>query len=251
MGGVPVGSFASGGVLSWEGAGHDPTGRDDRTGTVPRRPDVDGVDRRDRAGHRGDGVLRAVPAVGEREHAAHAGADLLLPLPGPDVEPAGRVRGPGDGGPAGVRGRRRVHAVRAERAAQRRPVRRHRPGRRARGRAVHPCRAVRLPAPGRLLRHRHVGDRRGVPIGDAAHRVPGRRQRAVVDGEEHLRRLLAGEQAGPHLLGITRSRGRRDADRGAHPALPPRSGHAGGRGTPSWAPAASASTCATPSCSCG
>ena len=42
--------------------------------------------------------------------------------------------GPGDRGPAGLRGRRRVHALRAERAAQRRPVRRHRPRRRAGGR---------------------------------------------------------------------------------------------------------------------
>ena len=54
-----------------------------------------------------------VAAVGEREHAAHARRDALLPVAGPDVEPARRLRGSGLGRAAGLRGRRRLHDVRA------------------------------------------------------------------------------------------------------------------------------------------
>ena len=107
-----------------EGRGHD----------LPGRPDHAGLDRRRVAGHRGDGVLRPLPAVGEHEHAADPGPDLLLPVAGADVEPPRGLRRAGHGGPAGLRRRRRLHPLRAERAAQRRPVRRHRHRRSARGR---------------------------------------------------------------------------------------------------------------------
>ena len=80
----------------------------------------------------------------------------------------------------------------------------------------------------------------------------GRRQRAVVDGEEHLRRLLAGEPGG------TSSTGRRSALAvGATLIvvliLRSRRGLAmqAARDCRAGRPRASASTCATPSCSCG
>ena len=51
-------------------------------------------------------------------------------------------------------------------------------GRAGRRRAVDPGGAVRLPAEGRLLRHRHLGDRRGGPPAGARERLAGRRRRA-------------------------------------------------------------------------
>ena len=122
----------------------------------------------------------------------------------------------------------------------------------ARGRAVDPGRAVRLPAAGRLLRHRHVGDRRGVPAGDPADRVARRGQRAVVHGEEHVLGLLARRPAAPHLLARAR---RSPSARRCIVVLILRSRRGlamqATRDNDASARSASASTSAAPSSSCG
>ena len=69
--------------------------------------------------------------------------------------------------------------VRLRRAQRHRPVAVARARRPVRRGPVGAGRAVRVPARGRLLRDRHVGDRRGVPARDPADRLDRRRQRAV------------------------------------------------------------------------
>ena len=121
----PAGSARRGAVMSFRrGAG------------------VVGIDGRDVTRRRRDHLLRAVPTVGERQHTAHVGGDLLLPVPGADVESAGRLRRAGHRRAAGLRGGGGLHDLRAERATQRRSVHRHRPRRAAGGGAcpsLSPC----------------------------------------------------------------------------------------------------------------
>ena len=105
-----------------------------------------------------------LPGVGFGEHAAHAARGRSTSCPWP------RCGTCWQGSPGSSRSGSRCSSDRGLLLA--------RPRREERDRSVHldrlspasscavfslPVAAVRLPSPGRLLRHRHVGDRRGVP----------------------------------------------------------------------------------------